>query len=156
MKKLIFSFLLLLVATVLSAQEVNHKNKVYKVKGDKIYNQVKDVTETLHTDEKVLIFDQAKKVNNKEKELKAIDKKQKQAEKNQKKAEKKQKLAEKELKKQQQAQKKYLKNERDYTKSVNKYNKLKRKGKLSPVAEVNWLEKIEKQRERLEKAKKKL
>ena len=156
MKKLILSFFLLLIVTILSAQEVNHNNKIYKVKNTKIYFQDQEVTAELAQNEKELIFSKAKKKIEEEKELKAINNKQKQAEKKQKKAETKQKKAEKELKKQEQVQKKYQNAERDYKKTFNKYEKLKRKGKLSPQAEQNWLEKINKQKSKLEKAKKKL
>lgn len=156
MKKLILSFLLLLVATVLSAQEVNHNDKVYKVEGDKIYNQYQEVTTELTQNEKELIFSKSKKKIKVEKVLKTKNNKQKQAEKKQKKAEKKQKKAEKELKKQEQAQKKHQNADRDYKKTLNKYEKLKRKGKLSPQADQNWLEKINKQKSKLDKAKKKL
>ncbi len=41
-------------------------------------------------------------------------------------------------------------------KAQKKYDKLKRKGKLSPVDESKWLEKIEKLTEKVEKAKRKL
>jgi hypothetical protein len=149
MKKLFLSFLLLFIATVINAQEVRYNNEIYKVKGGKIFNQEKEVTEELTAADKELIFSQANEVTKQEKELRVLEKKQKQAEKNQKKAEK-------ALKKQEQTQKKYLNAERDYKKSIKKFEKLKRKGKLSSASEENWLDKIEKQKTRLEKAKKKL
>lgn len=84
-----------------------------------------------------------------EKEVKKEERKQEKAEKEQKQKEKELKAKEKAIKNHKEAKKK-LKN------TETKYKKLKEKGELSPNDEAEWLEKIEKLKEKLAKAKKKV
>lgn len=84
-----------------------------------------------------------------EKEVKKEERKQEKAEKEQKQKEKELKAKEKAIKNHKEAKKK-LKN------TETKYKKLKEKGELSPNDEAEWLEKIEKLKEKLAKAEKKV
>ncbi|MFC0603198.1 hypothetical protein [Winogradskyella pulchriflava] len=145
------------------AQKVEKDGKTYEVKKEKIFVDGKEVTETLNNEEKQAILNKAATISEKmkkqekaEKAAKKLEKEHKKAEKAQKKAEKAQKKAEKELKKREKLQKNYEKAQSSLEKAQSKYEKLKKKGKLSPVDEGKWLEKIEKLTEKAEKAKKKL
>ena len=98
-----------------------------------------------------------------EKEQMQAEKKQKKAEKEQEKLEKEQKKIEKEKKKTEKVLKKTEKAQSTLDKSIEKHEealkkhkKLKRKGKLSPLDDEKWLEKIAKYKEATDKAKKKL
>lgn len=157
--------ILLLLAFSLTgfAQEVKKGEKVYEVKKEKIFLDGKEVTDTLSLEERDAILKQASSINEKikaaekaEKEAKKLEKEKRKAEKAQKKAEKAQKKAEKALKKQEKLQKNYKKAQDNLKKAQKKYEKLKKKGKLSPVDEGKWLDKIEKLTEKVDKAKGKL
>ncbi|WP_426432214.1 hypothetical protein ACPX19_06480 [Winogradskyella sp. HB-48] len=159
-----YIILLLLAFSLTSfAQTVEKDGKTYEVKKEKIFLDGNEVTETLSLEEKEAILKQAATINEKlkvdEKAQKAaekLEKEAKKAEKAQKKAEKAQKKAEKALKKKEKLQKSYENAQNDFKKAQKKYEKLKKKGKLSPVDETKWLEKIEKLSEKVEKAKRKL
>jgi len=147
----------------INAQEVVKDGKTYEVKKEKIFLDGKEVTETLSIEDKTEIMKQASRISEKmklqekaEKEAKKLEKETKKAEKAQKKAEKEQKRAEKALKKKEKAQSKFEKAGKKYKAAQKKYEKLKKKGKLSPQDEVKWLEKLEKLKENLDKAKRKL
>lgn len=145
------------------AQEVEHEGLKYEVKGDLIFKDGKDVTHTLSLETKNQIKTTLRNRLNSEKLADELRSKQKDAEKSlkkaeraQKKAEKAQKRAEKELKEKQRAQDKFQKASKKLQQNQAKYEKLKRKGKLSPDDELKWLGKLEKYRDNLEDAKKKL
>lgn len=91
-----------------------------------------------------------------EKKQKQAEKEQDKLEKEQKKIEKEQKQAEKELKQSEKAQSNLDKSIEKHEDALKKYKKLKRKGKLSPLDEEKWLEKIAKYKAASEKAKRKL
>lgn len=157
--------ILLLLAFSLTgfAQEVKKGEKTYEVKKEKIFLNGEDVTTTLSVEEKEVIFKEAaviseklKKAENAQKTAQKLEKEKKKAEKAQKKAEKAQKKAEKALKKKEKLQKNYKKAQDNLKKAQKKYEKLKKKGKLSPVDEGKWLDKIEKLTEKVDKAKRKL
>ncbi|WP_243473694.1 hypothetical protein [Winogradskyella sp. MH6] len=157
--------ILLLLAFYLTgfSQEVKKGEKTYEVKKEKIFLNGEDVTATLSTEEKEVIFKEASVISEKlkqaekaEKEAKKLEKEKRKAEKSQKKAEKAQKKAEKALKKKEKLQKNYKKAQDNLKKAQKKYEKLKKKGKLSPVDEGKWLDKIEKLTEKVDKAKGKL
>lgn len=152
------------------AQGVEYDGLKYEVKGDLIFKDGKDVTQTLSLETKNQIktaldnrlrsekvADEIReKQKDAEKSLKKAERAQKKAEKDQKKAEKAQKRVEKELKAQQKTQNNFQKASRRLEQNQTKYEKLKRKGKLSPNDDERWLNKLEKYRENLEDAKKKL
>ena len=145
------------------AQKVEKDGKTYEVKKEKIFLNGEDVTETINLEDKQTILKKAATISEElkmkekaEKAAKKLEKENKKAEKAQKKAEKAQKKAEKELKKREKLQKNYEKAQNNLEKAQSKYEKLKNRGKLSPVDEGKWLEKIEKLTEKVEKAKKKL
>lgn len=131
------------------SQKVTYANKEYKVKGEKIYFEGKDVSGSFSEEEKVALFKKLKTLKEKSKEAKKEVKKIKKEEKRVKKAEKEQKKQENAL--------------GDYDDAVDKlentqakYERLKRKGKLSPNDEVEWLDKIAKLKEKVSKKKKSL
>ncbi len=140
----------------MNAQDVLVDGVNYVVKGEKILRDGIDVSDSLTPEQKqnitTVFLEKEASLRDAEKLEKAL----KRAEKSQKKAEKKQKKAEKELKRKENAQSKYEKSEKKYIEALNKYEKLKKKGKLSPVDEKKWLEKIEKLKETQVKAKRKL
>jgi len=139
--------LLFTIATF--SQKVMHANKEYKVKGKKIYFEGKDVSDSLSEDKKLAIFEKLKVQKAKKKEVK---KKEKKAKKEKNKVEK----AEKEQKKQENVLDDYDNAVDKLEKAQAKYERLKRKGKLSPNYEVDWLDKIAKLKEKVAKKKKKL
>ncbi|XMO88408.1 hypothetical protein AAFN75_08935 [Algibacter sp. AS12] len=148
---------------VVNAQDVNFNGEPYEIKKDKIFKAGVDVTETLSEEDKAGVLAafnskmaQIKNAEETKKRVEKAEKEQEKAEKEQKQAEKKQKKAEKELKKSQKAQSKYDKAAKKHKDALSKYEKLKSKGKLSPVDEEKWLDKIEKYKEASAKAKKKL
>ncbi|WJJ97357.1 hypothetical protein [Algibacter luteus] len=161
--RLLWIVLFLGFGFVLNAQEISFKGATYEVKKGKIFNNGVDVTETLTAEdqekiklavnEKMADIEEAEKA---EKRLEKAEKEQKKAEKEQKRAEKQQKKAEKELKRQQKAQSNYDKSIKKHKAAVKKYEQLKKKGKLSPIDEEKWLDKISKYKEASEKAKKDL
>lgn len=160
-----FALLLLLILTgsMVFAQEVKVNDSVYEIKKDLIFINDVDITNTLSEEERSKILaafehkksEKAKAKLSKEKIDKA-EKAQKRAEKQQKKAEKKQKKAEKEMKQKVKAQTNYDKAIKTHKDAITKYEKLKKKGKLSPIDEEKWLEKIEKLNSKIEKTKAKL
>jgi outer membrane biosynthesis protein TonB len=148
---------------VLNAQEINFKGENYEVKKGKIFKEGVDVTKTLTAEdqEKIkLAFNEKKErikdAEKAEKRLEKAEKEQKKAEKERKRAEKKQKQAEKELNKKEKAQSRYDKAIKKHKAAVKKYEQLKKKGKLSPVDEEKWLDKITKYKEASEKAERQL
>ncbi|WP_282041527.1 hypothetical protein [Winogradskyella flava] len=167
--------LILLVFSLLTfAQKVEKDGNTYEVKDEKIFLNGEDVTETLSVEDKAVILKEATMISEKmkaeekarkekekaekkkEKEANKLEKDQKKAEKAAKKAEKDRKKAEKALKKEQKIKENYKKAQDNLSKAQKKYDKLKKKGKLSPVDESKWLEKIEKLTEKVAKAKQKL
>ena len=142
------------------AQKIENEGKIYEVKKERIFLNGKDVTETLKAEKRSVILKEAAMISNKikieEKAKKKKEKATKKLEKELKKAEKEQKRAEKALRKEQKLKDNYKKAQNNLAKAQKKYGKLKRKGKLSPVDESKWLEKIEKLKEKVEKVKRKL
>ncbi len=114
------------------AQKVEKDGKTYEVKKEKIFLNGEDVTETLNLEEKQAILKEAETISEKIK------------------------TKEKALKKEKKAKDNYKRAQDKLAKAQKKYEKLKKKGKLSPVDEEKWLEKIENLTEKVEKAKKKL
>lgn len=156
-------FLFLGLGTILNAQEITVDEVTYVVKKDVIYKNGVDVTNTLNAEEKAKIlaaFEKKKlelaRQEEAQRKLEKAEKEQKKAEKEQKKAEKKQRKAEKALKQKEKAQANFDKAVKKHKDAQKKYGKLKSKGKLSPVDEKKWLEKIEKLNNNIAKAKKKL
>lgn len=182
--KLWIIILFLGIGLVASAQEVDYNGIKYEVKGDAIFKDGKDVTSTLSLEkqkeiktilkktgvtameaaaavEKEAIAKKASKDAERaaekiEKEQKDAEKALKQAEKARKKAEKEQKKAEKALKKKQNAQDAFAKASKRLSKNQAKYDKLKRKGKLSPNEDEDWLKKLKKYGEDVADAQEKL
>jgi predicted RNase H-like nuclease (RuvC/YqgF family) len=151
MKIKIITLLLLCMLFAVSAfsQKLMYANKEYKIKGEKIFFEGKDVSDSFSAKEKVAIFNKLKVQKVKNKEEKKQEKEVKKEKKKIDKAEKKQKKQEKILD--------------DYDNAVDKletaqakYERLKRKGKLSPNDEVQWLDKIAKLKEKVSTKKKKL
>ncbi|WP_203256062.1 hypothetical protein [Hyunsoonleella ulvae] len=141
----------------LSAQEVKVDEVIYKVENTVITKAGIDVTSTLSEAQKSKILNAAKAIRQQEDaEKEATQKKIEKAEKAQRKAEKKRKKAEKVLRQKEKAQSNYNKAIEKHKNAQQKYDKLKSKGKLSPVDEKKWLEKIEKLHSNIAKAKKKL
>ncbi|APY10641.1 hypothetical protein BWZ22_05025 [Seonamhaeicola sp. S2-3] len=160
MKKPIRATLLIIfVLTGLSvfSQEVILNQSIYQVNKNTIFKEGVDVTNDLSKEEKSEIFKIYKK---QQKDITKIKKAQKKAEKEQEKAEKKvekkKKQAEKALKKKEKAQANYDKAIEKHEAALSKYEKLKNKGKLSPVAEAKWKEKIAHLKTKIAKAQKKL
>ena len=148
---------------LMNAQDINFNGVAYEIKKDRIFKDDVDVTDTLDIEDKQQImgaFDkkmlQVKEAEETQKRIEKAEKEQKNAEKDQKRAEKKQKKAEKELKQRQKAQSNFDKSTKKHKAAINKYEKLKKKGKLSPIDEEKWIEKIAKYKEDSEKAKKRL
>ncbi|MEO1030293.1 MAG: hypothetical protein AAFX55_02755 [Bacteroidota bacterium] len=145
------------------AQKVEKDGRIYEVKKERIFLNGEDVTDRLNAEKRSTILKEATMVSDKmkleEKARKAERKKEKKAkklEKEVKKAEKEQKRVEKALRKEQKLKGNYKKAQDKLAKAQKKYGKLKKKGKLSPIDESKWLEKIEKLTEKVEKAKRKL
>lgn len=161
--KTLITILCLCFALTANAQKVEKDGKQYEVKKDKIFLNGEDVTEAISVEDRAAIFGRAKAIKAeieakeaKEKAQKKKEKELKKAEKAQKKAEKEAKKAAKALKKKEKAQKNFSKATNNLEKAQKKYEKLKNRGKLSPVDEKKWLEKIEKLSEKVAKAKKKM
>lgn len=161
--RLVLLITLIVAGASLNAQEIKIGDAVYEVKKDLIFQNGVDVTSTLSEEKKVEILAAFKKKQQELAEEKAINDKLEKAEKEQKKAknqlkkaEKKQKKAEKALRQKEKAQANYDKAVDKHKAAQKKYEKLKKKGKLSPVDEAKWLEKIEKLNANITKTKKKL
>ncbi|WP_439150981.1 hypothetical protein [Winogradskyella sp.] len=138
------------------AQKVEKDGKVYEVKKEKVFLNGEGVTETLDAEIKEYVLKEVTAISNKMKMQQKAEKEAKKLEKEKKKAEKAQKRAEKELKKKEKLQRNFDKAKSNLEKAQKKYERLKKKGKLSPVDEGKWLEKIAKLTERLEKAQKRV
>ncbi|GGD22002.1 hypothetical protein [Hyunsoonleella pacifica] len=158
--KNLFRFILLitfiLIGISVSAQEIKVNDSIYEVKKGTILNNGVDVTDTLSEEEKAKILAEFEKRKQAAVEAVATQKRVEKAEKEQKKSEKKRKKAEKALKQKEKAQSNYNKATKKYQAAQEKYEKLKSKGKLSPMDEKKWLEKIEKLHANVIKTKKKL
>jgi len=156
----LFVLLLFLgLSLTIQAQEVAFNGVTYKVKGETIFKDKVDVTPTLSIEEKTGILEVLKEQKTLEVErIKAVKKVKEveKAEKAQKKAEKKQKKIEKSLKRIEKAQSNFEKSTSKYNKAIAKYESLKKRGKLSPVAEAKWIEKVEKLRYKRDKFESKL
>ncbi|MFI1772967.1 hypothetical protein [Thalassobellus citreus] len=163
----LFAVLLFLgLSLTIQAQEVAFNGVTYKVKGETILKDKVDVTTTLSVEEKAGILDVLKEqkaleverlaADKKAKELEKAEKAKKKAEKEQKRAEKKQKKIEKALKQKEKAQSNFEKATNKYNKATAKYESLKKRGRLSPVAEAKWIEKVEKLRFKKDKFESKL
>ena len=139
----------MLLAVSAFSQKVTYANKEYKIKGEKIYFEGKDVSASFSEEDKIALFQKLKAQKEKNKEEKKEAKKAKKEKNKVKKAEKEQKKQENVLD--------------DYDDVVDKlettqakFERLKRKGKLSPNDEVKWLDKIAKLKEKVSAKKKKL
>ena len=180
MKNLIYILCLCFSVSVFS-QQVEVKNTPYNVKNGKIFKDGVEVTTTLSEEDKAQILEkaaakqaemkekmavekqlekekkEAEKAQKKaEKELKQLEKEKKQAEKEKKRAEKERKKAEKEKELLEKRKEALEKAENNLKKEQLKYDRLKRQGKLSPVDETKWDEKIQKLTDRVNKAKRNL
>ena len=154
--KLLILILFFMFGLFANGQEVIFNGKRYEVKKDKIFLDGNDVTATLTTEEQNDILTRFQKNSENLKLKEDLEKKAKKTEKDQKKVEKKLKKSKKELKKKEKAQDDYDKTSKKLEQAKNKYEELKRKGKMTPKDEANWLEKIQKLNESLNKAKKRL
>ncbi len=162
----LFAVLLFLgLSLTIQAQEFVFEGATatYEVKGETILKDKVDVTTMLTVEEKKVILEalneqkgiEAERVEV-EKKVKEAEKAKKKAEKEQKRAEKKQKKIEKTLKRKEKAQTNFEKATNKYNKTTAKYESLKKRGKLSPVAEAKWIDKIEKLRFKRDKFERKL
>ena len=154
--KIFIAIVSLFMVTLLSAQQIEHEGKEYRVMGEKIFLNGVEVTADLSADEQLVIKNKLKSKIATDKKIKSAEKAQKRAENKQKKAEKKQKQAEKDLKKREKIQQNYKNAQQKYSDAQNKYEKLKNRDKLSPVDEAKWLKKLETLKESLDKNEKRL
>ena len=157
--KFIITICLLFFIISVTAQKVEYQGKEYKIKKDLIFLDGVDVTPNLTVSEQTAIKDSLKRqiaLEKAEAEQKKAEKERKKAEKKQKQAEKAQKKAENEVKKREKAQSNLAKSQKKYKRDTEKYENLKTKGKLSPEDEGKWLKKLNKQKENIEKAEKKV
>ncbi len=139
----LFAVLLFLVASLtIQAQEVNLNGATYTVKGKAVLKDNIDITSKLSVEEKKEILEALKE----QKALKVERAK----------ADKRAKKAEKALKKKEKAQSNFDKSSSRYNKAVAKYESLKKRGRLSPVKEAKWIEKVEKLRYKRDKLEVKL
>ncbi|WP_052823461.1 hypothetical protein [Neotamlana sedimentorum] len=141
-----------------NAQKVKVDKQNFEVKGERIFKDGADVTETLTLERKADIKKaiQIQKDEEVAKQAEKAKKEAKKVEKKEKAAENKRKKAEKELAKKQKAQSNFDKAKSNLEKAQDKRLKLKEKGKLSPVDEVKWDKKIKTLEEKTAKAKKKI
>lgn len=149
----------MVIAGFVHSQEVVYKNTTYTVKKGLIFKGGYDVTNSLSIEDQNQIrseFNKAVKEKEAEKKLKKKEKEYKKAQKKQRSAEKKLKRVEKELQKKLKAERAVEKAKSNLENAHNKYEKLRKKGKLSPVDETKWVEKIKKLNDRLDTSKKKL
>ncbi|AUP79896.1 hypothetical protein [Flavivirga eckloniae] len=127
----LFAVLLFLAASLtIQAQEVVFNGATYKVKGKTILENNVDITSRLSVEEKIEILETLK-------EQKVLEAERVKADKNAKKAEK-------AFKKKEKAQSNFDKASSKYNRAVAKYESLKKRGRLSPVKEMKWVEKVEK------------
>lgn len=143
-----------------SSYDVVHESDIYKVKGNNIYKNGNDVTESLTEETKTSIqetldarlalrAEEEKKQEELEKRLKEQEKIQKQAEKRQAELENKQEEIKKRQEEREDARKAFINAKQTLKKEQKNYNRHLEKGKLSPEDIKQWDNKIEK----LEKAK---
>ena len=157
--KIYTTIICLVIAGFVHSQEVVYKNATYTVKKGLIYKGGYDVTNSLSLEDQNQIrseFNKAVKQKEVEKRLEKQEKEYKKAEKKQRSAEKKLKRVEKELQRKLKAEKAVEKAQSNLEDAQNKYEKLSKKGKLSPIDDAKWVEKIKKLNDRLDSAKKKL
>lgn len=159
--KTTFITIFMFIGFFVFGQEIEYKGDNYTVKKGLIYKDGKDVTNELSELDRASIiasFNTEKALIKVSEEIELAEdneRKLRRAEKEQTRLEKKQKKAERALKRKERAKDAFAKEEKRHKKSVKKYNRLKRKGKLSPKEEADWLEKIEKQKKDMKKAKRK-
>lgn len=139
MKTYISLILIVLFTTVAFSQKVERNGKTYTLKNEKILLDGEDVTDTLENEERVAILNSATEIRAKITEEKKAKKLQKEK-----------KKAEKALKQKEKLEKNLSKAQKDLEKANKKYNKLKEKGKLSPVDETKWSEKLQKLQEKID------
>lgn len=154
--KLIISTFFFLVIVAGYAQKIDFNGVTYFVKGNLIFVDKVDVTNTLSPEDQANIKNKLSEQLLAERRLKNAEKAQEKAEKAQKKAENKQKKAEKEIKKAESAKKSYENAIDKYEKEQKKHSKLSSKGKLSPEDEIKWQKKLEGLKDKIDKLKKKL
>jgi len=148
-KTIILVFVSMLFAFSAFSQKVMFAEKEYKIKGDKIYFEGKDVSHLFSEEDRVAIFQKLETLKEKRKEDKKEAKELKKEEKKIQKEEKEQKKKENDLDN-------YDDSVDKLEKAQAKFERLKRKGKLSPNDEVKWLDKIAKLKEKMNSKKKKL
>ncbi|WP_052826001.1 hypothetical protein [Neotamlana nanhaiensis] len=146
------------LSLAVGAQKVKINDENFEIKGERIFKDGTDVTETLTLENKAEIKKaiQQQKEAELAKQAEKVEKEAKKLEKKEKAAEKKRKKAEKELAKKQKAQASFDKAKSNLTKAKEKRLKLQERGKLSPVDEAKWDKKIKSLEEKTAKAKKKL
>lgn len=159
--KFYITLLILSLSLTSFAQKIEKDGKTYEVKEERIFLNNEDVTDTITNEQKLLLFKEAemlvlkqsteKEKQEREKAEKKKEKAAKKLEKEKKKAEKAAKKAEKELKRAKKLKANYKKSQDKLAQTQKKYKKLKRKGKLSPIDETKWLDKIEKLTKKVEK-----
>lgn len=155
-KYLILVLIFGLFSVAFNAQNTHVKIANYTLKGSKIYKDGKDVTTTLTEAEQEII---KKSLQEEKDEAKAKLKQQKdlkKAEKEIKKETQKRKKAAKALKRKETTQANYNKAKNNLEKTQAKFERLKAKGKLSPIKEIQYEHKLEKLNEKFIKAEKKL
>jgi hypothetical protein len=154
--KLVITTLFVFAVSIGFAQKVDYGGVTYLVKGNSIFMDKIDITNTLSYEEQAGIKNALSQQILAEKKLKEAERAQKKAEKAQRKAEKKQKAAEKKIKKAETAKKKYEDAQSKYEKELKKYQKLQFKGKLSPEDEIKWQKKLAGLKANIEKLKNRL
>lgn len=154
--KSIITTLFLFAVCINYAQKVEYDGVTYLVKGNAIFMNKIDVTNTLSPEQQVVIKNKLSEEILANKKLKAAEKAQKKAEKAQNKAEKKEKAAEKQIKKAEKAKDKYTDAQNKYEKELKKHQKLQEKGKLSTEDEVKWQKKLGDLKSKIDKLKKKM
>ncbi|RSK41762.1 hypothetical protein [Mangrovimonas spongiae] len=155
MKKLLsVVFLMFLILSCGTTHKVIMDNhEVYEVKGDKIFKDGTEVTETLKKDRRDAILDTLEERLEKQEEL---EEQQEALEKAQKEAEEQQKEIEKELKEKEDAREAFFDAKEKLKDQKNKYERLHKNGKLSPNDEEKWAKKLKKLAEDVAEAKENL
>ena len=154
--KVVLTVILLFMFVIAQAQKVQYNGKNYLVKGNDIFVDKVDVTNTLSIEDQNRIKNKLSEQILADKKLKENEKAEKKAEKRIKAAEKKQKKAEKQLKANEKAKKNYADVQEKYEKELKRHKKLSDKGKLSPEDEIKWQKKLESLKKKIEKLKRKL
>ena len=154
--KLLITLIFLCFGFTSFSQEVVFNGVTYYVDRESIFKNDVDVTNSLTDDDirgvkNVLDTEKLKAKESKKQEIQL-----KKSVKSQRRAEKKQKKAEKTLKRKEKAQSNFDKSSNKYDRAVAKYDSLKKRGRLSPVKESKWMEKVEKLRYKRDKYKNKL